>query len=94
MTDATAPAPLTEFPIDPRVQPVVDALTDAQVADVLRQMNDAWTPDDDLDFLLSTPAGNRATVIETFVLNIGMGGALEFAPLERFAAAARLACPA
>jgi hypothetical protein len=93
-TAPTSHAALAEFPIDPRVQPFVDALTDAQILDVLRQMNEAWSPEEDVDFLLGTPESNRTLVVETFVMNIGMGGPQEFDPLEAFAATARAAFPA
>lgn len=83
------PGAVATFPIDARVQPLVDGLSDAQVEDVLGQMNDAWTPQEALEYLLGTPALNRAVLIETFTLNIGMGGETEFATLERFAAVAR-----
>ncbi len=88
-----SPTVRTEFPVDPRVAPLVATLTDAQVANVLCQMNAAWTPDMDAAEVLGSPAENRTLVIETFTLNIGMGGEPAFAVLESFAAIARAAEP-
>jgi len=88
------PAGAATPPVDLRVAPLVAALSDAQVADVLRQMNEAWSPEEDLDTLLGSPAENRRLVTDTAVLNIAMGGEAEFAELAAFAAVARAAHPA
>lgn len=84
------------FPVDPRVTPLVATLTDEQVAHVLRTMYRTWCSDEDPESFLSSPEQNRAAVSDTCVLNIGMGGELEFVTLEQFVAAARAAhpCPA
>ena len=89
-----SPTVRTQFPVDPRVEPLVATLTDAQVANVLCQMNAAWSPDMDVAEVLGSPASNRTLVVATFTLNIGMGGEPEYTTLESFAAIARAAEPA
>jgi hypothetical protein len=97
-TSASQPAnsPVAAMPVDPRIGPLVASLTDAQAEHVLRQMSAAWTPDEDADFLISTPDSNRASIAETTVMNMacassptsGSSPEAEFATLEGFVAIA------
>lgn len=89
-----SPEAVAGFVRDPRVVAIVDGLTTDQVADVLRQMNAAWTPDEDPEKLLSTPEGNRGLLIEVASMNLGMGGEDEIASLIEMADFARRAHPA
>jgi hypothetical protein len=65
----------------------VDGLTDAQVAGVLRQACEEWSPGEDPAALLSTPEGNRVLLLDVSAANMAMGVAdEELATLARFAA--------
>lgn len=97
MKPSTAPVALAAMPVDPRIAPLVAALTDDEAARVLRQMNAAWCPDEDADMLIGTPGANRALIAETIVLNMATASSpnvastpeAEFAALESFVAHVR-----
>ncbi|MEI7770106.1 MAG: hypothetical protein WCI67_08975 [Chloroflexales bacterium] len=88
--------PVAAMPVDPRIGPLVESLSDAQAEHVLRQMSAAWSPDEETDFLIGSPASNRATIAETTVMNMasasspasGSSPEAEFATLEGFVAIA------
>lgn len=97
-TTATAPVALASMPVDPRIAPLVAALTDDEAARVLLLMNAEWCSDDeDGTDLIGTPAANRALIAETIVMNMATASSphvastpeAEFAALETFIARAR-----
>lgn len=101
MSDPTALVAVADILIDPRVKPLVDALTDAQVTHVLRQMNAAWCPENDAELLISTPDANRSLVFATITANIAYAARpgvastpeKEFATFAGFVAAAHHTIP-
>ncbi|MBX0329095.1 hypothetical protein K2Z83_15565 [Oscillochloris sp. ZM17-4] len=74
---------------DPRIPPLIAALNDNQVATVLRQMCEAWTPEENPDDLVAGgPDNNRGLLLEVAGMNVAMGGEPEFATLKAFIARA------
>ncbi len=68
---------------DPRVMPVLTSLTDAQVAEVLRQMNAAWRNPTERSPVL------RDLMVDTITDLIELSGEPAFTTLEHYAAIAR-----
>ena len=73
---------------DPRVMPVLTSLTDAQVAEVLRQMNAAWRNPTERSPVL------RDLMVDTITDLIELSGEPAFTTLEHYAASARTTAPA
>ncbi|NNJ12120.1 hypothetical protein EKD04_017455 [Chloroflexales bacterium ZM16-3] len=84
----TTPQPRTPL-FDPRIAVAIADLSDDEVADVLRQMCRAWTPDEDPeDMVAGNPANTRGLVIEVAGMNVSYGGEAEFETLNGFIAQA------
>lgn len=85
------PAAVAAFTPDPRVVALLAALSDAEVEHVLRQMNAAWSPEEDADILVGTPQANRDLIQSTVAMNMAMAPdrEAEFVELECFAESAR-----
>jgi hypothetical protein len=81
-------------PLDPRVPAQIEALLDDEVTAVLRLMHAEWASDFTTDPPFepaSTPAANRAWLIETVRLNMGNGGEAEYTLFLDFIARAKAA---